>query len=324
MVRNDSELKVLVVEDSKVTMRALCNYLVRMGITEPLTAVTGKEALDIFRTNRPDIVLLDAILPDIDGFDIAKQMRELEKPNEWTAIIFLTSMDKDKDIARGIESGGDDYLLKPISAAVLSAKVRAMGRLVEKQRTLVEVAQKQTVANKKLQRLSTVDALTGIGNRRSFDDFAGREWRRCMRMKKPLSLVMLDVDYFKLYNDTYGHQAGDICLKMVATQVARSAPRAGDLAARYGGEEFALILGETSLEGAIWVANHICQHVFERRIPHSASPFQYVTVSCGVTSVIPHEDLSLTTLLKATDNALYRAKAQGRNKVVSGDYWQPG
>ncbi|MES1982680.1 MAG: diguanylate cyclase [Pseudomonadota bacterium] len=324
MVRNDSELKVLVVEDSKVTMRALCNYLVRMGITQPLTAVTGHEALEIFRNNRPDIVLLDAILPDIDGFDIAKQMRALEKTNEWTAIIFLTSMDKDKDIARGIESGGDDYLLKPISAAVLSAKIRAMGRLVEKQRTLVEVAQKQNVVNKKLQRLSTVDALTGIGNRRSFDDFAGREWRRCLRMKKSLSLVMLDVDYFKLYNDTYGHQAGDMCLKVVAAQVARSAPRAGDLAARYGGEEFALILGETTLEGATWVANHICQHVFERKMAHSASPFKYVTVSCGATSVVPHEDLSLTMLLKAADNALYRAKALGRNKVVSGDYWQPG
>lgn len=322
MAKSGDELKVLVVEDSKVTMKALCSYLARMGIDEPLTAVTGQAAVDIFRKERPDIVLLDAILPDIDGFEVAKQIRGMEKGEEWAAIIFLTSMDKDEDVARGIEAGGDDYLLKPISAAVLAAKIRAMGRLVEKQRSLVEVAQKQNVANKKLQRLSTVDGLTGIGNRRLFDEFALREWRRCLRMNKPLSIVMLDVDHFKLYNDTYGHQAGDVCLKTVATQVARSAPRAGDLAARYGGEEFAMILGETALDGATWVANHICQQIAERKMPHSASPFKHVTVSCGVASVIPQADISLAGLIKAADNALYMAKAQGRNMVVSGDYWQ--
>ena len=323
MAKNGDEMKILVVEDSKVTMKALCSYLGRMGIENPLTAVTGQAAIDIFRTERPDIVLLDAILPDIDGFDIARQFRSMEKAGEWTAIIFLTSMDKDEDVARGIEAGGDDYLLKPISAAVLAAKIRAMSRLVEKQRQLAEVAQKQNVANKKLQRLSTVDALTGIGNRRLFDEFAQREWRRCLRMKKPLSIVMLDVDHFKLFNDTYGHPAGDACLKAVATQVARSAPRAGDLAARYGGEEFAMILGETDLDGANWVANHICQQVAARKIPHRASSFQHVTVSCGVASVIPQADMSLQGLLKAADNALYMAKTQGRNKVVNGDYLQP-
>ena len=323
MAKNGDEMKILVVEDSKVTMKALCSYLGRMGIENPLTAVTGQAAIDIFRTERPDIVLLDAILPDIDGFDIARQFRSMEKAGEWTAIIFLTSMDKDEDVARGIEAGGDDYLLKPISAAVLAAKIRAMSRLVEKQRQLAEVAQKQNVANKKLQRLSTVDALTGIGNRRLFDEFAQREWRRCLRMKKPLSIVMLDVDHFKLFNDSYGHSAGDACLKAVATQVARSAPRAGDLAARYGGEEFAMILGETDLDGANWVANHICQQVAARKIPHRASSFQHVTVSCGVASVIPQADMSLQGLLKAADNALYMAKTQGRNKVVNGDYLQP-
>ena len=323
MAKNGDEMKILVVEDSKVTMKALCSYLGRMGIENPLTAVTGQAAIDIFRTERPDIVLLDAILPDIDGFYIARQFRSMEKAGEWTAIIFLTSMDKDEDVARGIEAGGDDYLLKPISAAVLAAKIRAMSRLVEKQRQLAEVAQKQNVANKKLQRLSTVDALTGIGNRRLFDEFAQREWRRCLRMKKPLSIVMLDVDHFKLFNDSYGHPAGDACLKAVATQVARSAPRAGDLAARYGGEEFAMILGETDLDGANWVANHICQQVAARKIPHRASSFQHVTVSCGVASVIPQADMSLQGLLKAADNALYMAKTQGRNKVVNGDYLQP-
>lgn len=316
MARKDSDLKVLVVEDSKVTMKALCNYLARMGISDPLTARTGQDAIDIFRRKRPDIVLLDAILPDIDGFDIAKHFRATEKGDEWAAIIFLTSMDKDKDMARGIEAGGDDYLLKPVSEMVLKAKISAMRRLVEMQRALVDVTYQLNAANKELQRLSTTDALTGIANRRFFDELLKREWRRCSRMKTPLSLVMVDVDHFKQYNDTYGHQAGDECLKAVAAQVARAAPRASDLAARYGGEEFVLVLGETTVDGARWVANNIRQHVADLRIPHSASKFSHVTASCGVASVLPREDMSLESLLASADQALYLAKHQGRDTVV--------
>ncbi len=324
MSKNSNELKVLVVEDSKVTMEALCGYLEKMGIPPPLRAETGQAAIDIFRKSRPDIILLDAILPDIDGFDVAKEIRALEKSKDWAAIIFLTSMAKDEDLARGIEAGGDDYLMKPVSAVVLSAKVQAMRRLVEMQRTLVDITRQLNVANKELQRLSATDGLTGIANRRMFDELLVREWRRCTRMKKPLSLIMVDIDYFKLYNDTYGHQAGDTCLKAVATQVARFAPRPADLVARYGGEEFALILGETDTEGAKWVASHVCQHIAELKLPHSASVSKYVTVSCGVAGVIPRDDLSLETLLRSADLALYKAKAQGRNAVVCVDYGQIG
>lgn len=316
MPKNVNDLKVLVVEDSKVTVKALCNYLERMGIHSPLVSGTGQAAIEIFRRTRPDIVLLDAILPDIDGFDVAKQFRAAEKGDEWAAIIFLTSMAKDEDLAHGIEVGGDDYLMKPVSEVVLKAKMRAMRRLVEMQRSLVSVTQKLYVANKELQRLATTDGLTGVANRRMFDELARREWRRCMRVKQPMSLVMVDVDHFKAYNDTYGHQAGDACLKAVAAQVARAAPRASDLAARYGGEEFVLVLGDTTLDGARWVANNIRQHVSDLRMQHSASPARHVTISCGVASVTPYDGLPLEALLKAADGAMYRAKAQGRNAVV--------
>jgi diguanylate cyclase (GGDEF)-like protein len=316
MAKNLVELKVMVVEDSKVTMKALSNYLKRMGVVNLLTAVTGREAIDLFRKQRPDIVLLDAILPDIDGFDIAKKFRSMEKGDEWSAIIFLTSMDKDEDVARGIESGGDDYLLKPISEVVLKAKINAMRRLVEMQRSLVEVTQELNVANKELQRLSTTDGLTGIANRRFFDQLSEREWRRCERLNKPMALVMVDVDHFKKYNDTYGHQGGDECLKSVAAQVARAAPRASDLAARYGGEEFVLVLGDTTVEGGKWVANNIRQHVADLQIPHSSSSIGHVSVSCGVASLLPIEGMTFDTLLKVADEALYKAKEQGRNTVV--------
>jgi diguanylate cyclase (GGDEF)-like protein len=316
MAKSNVDLKVMVVEDSKVTMKALSNYLKRMGVTNLLMALTGQEAIDTFSKHRPDIVLLDAILPDIDGFDIAKQFRSMEKEDEWAAIIFLTSMDKDEDIAHGIEAGGDDYLLKPISEIVLKAKINAMRRLVEMQRSLVEVTQELNTANKELQRLSTTDGLTGLANRRFFDEISAREWRRCERMKKPMSLVMVDVDHFKKYNDTYGHQGGDECLKSVAAQVARAAPRASDLAARYGGEEFVLVLGETTMDGAKWVANNIRQHVADLQMPHIASNIGHVSVSCGVASVLPLEGQEFETLLKFADEALYKAKEQGRNTVV--------
>ena len=312
---------MLVVEDSKVTLKVLCNFLERMGINQLLTAETGSDAIELYRKERPDIILLDAQLPDIDGFEIAKKIRATEKNDDWTAIIFLTSMTKDADLARGIEVGGDDYLLKPVSEVVLHAKVLAMQRLVEMQRSLVYVTQQLNAANKELQRLSTTDGLTGIPNRRMFDELSVREWRRCERMKKPIALVMLDIDNFKLFNDQYGHQAGDDCLRSVAVQVARAAPRATDLAARYGGEEFVLVLGETDADGARWVADNVRQHVSELGILH-ATPSRRVTISCGVASVLPESGLSFETLLRSADRALYQAKAEGRDKVVVGDYGQ--
>lgn len=320
MESNDT-IKVLVVEDSKVTMKVLCNYLGRMSIT-PLTAETGAAALDIYHREQPDIILLDAQLPDIDGFDVALKIRALEKAEDWTAIIFLTSMDKDEDLARGIEVGGDDYLMKPISEIVLKAKIRAMYRLVEMQRALVDMTQKLNEANVKLQRLSATDGLTGISNRRMYDELAIREWRRCERMNKPLALVMIDVDHFKLFNDKYGHQAGDECLKKVADQVGRAAPRATDLAARYGGEEFVLVLGETDTDGAKWIANRLRQQVSDLNIPHYATESRHVTISCGVASVVPDDKTTLETLLKSADFALYQAKKTGRDRVGAGVYGQ--
>ena len=321
MASKVAELKVLVVEDSKVTLRAICTYLARMGIT-PLTAETGKDALDVYRREHPDIILLDGRLQDIDGFEVAKEIRAIEKKKDWTAIIFLTSMTKDEDLARGIEVGGDDYLMKPISEIVLQAKVNAMRRLVEMQRSLIEVTQKLNQANKELQLLSATDGLTGLSNRRMYDELSLREWRRCERTKKSFSLVMVDVDNFKLYNDHYGHQAGDECLKVVAAQMRRAAPRASDVLARYGGEEFVFALGETDIEGAKWVANHLRQRIADLNMPHLSSPLRHVSVSCGVASTMPGDQVSLKTLLHSADYALYQAKVQGRNRVVGVEYGQ--
>jgi len=322
MSSSNGGLKVLVVEDSKVVLKGLCGYLERMGIPGVLTAETGLQALEVYERDRPDIILLDALLPDIDGFEIAKRIRAKEHPDEWTAIIFLTSMTKDEDLVHGITAGGDDYLMKPISQVVLQAKISAMRRLVEMQRKLVETTHKLDAANKELQRLSTTDGLTNIANRRMFDDMLAREWRRCLRAKKSVALVMVDVDHFKQFNDTYGHQAGDACLKAVARQMARSAPRASDVAARYGGEEFALILGDTEMDGALWVANYIRQNIAGLNIPHKGSPHKHVTVSCGVAAMVPSDKVTAKTLIMSADHALYLAKDQGRDRVAGMGNWK--
>ncbi len=319
MRKTKDSLKVMVVEDSMVMLKVLGRYLASMDINEPLVANTGASAIDLYRDKRPDIILLDVMLPDIDGFEVARQVRALERPNEWTAIIFLTSLTSDEDLARGIAVGGDDYLTKPISEVVLHAKMRAMRRLVEMHGVLSDVTQQLNVANKELRQRSTTDALTGIANRRMFDELSMREWRRCERIKKPLSLVMADVDHFKAFNDQYGHQAGDICLRSVAAQVARAAPRPTDLAARYGGEEFVLVLGETDAEGARYVAEKIREYVAELGVAH-VTPAQRVTISCGTATVVPQSGLSLNELLRSADRALYQAKAEGRDRVVVGEY----
>ncbi|BBI98863.1 diguanylate cyclase response regulator [Ferrigenium kumadai] len=315
------KVKVLVVEDSKVAIKAISGYLEDIGV-HPLVAESGQAAVELYRRERPDIVLLDIILPDVDGYDVARQIRKLQGKDDWTAIIFLTVMSKDEDLARGIEVGGDDYLMKPVGRVVVQAKVSAMYRLVRMQRALVKVTEQLNEANQELQRLSMTDGLTGIANRRLFDDLLVREWRRCARIGKPMSVVLLDVDYFKKYNDRYGHQAGDDCLKVVAREVAAAAPRAGDLAARYGGEEFVLVLGETDEGGARWVAERICRHVLGLKMMHEDSPHDYVTVSCGVCSVLPSDSLAVDKLVKTADKALYLAKERGRNGVAYLGYGQ--
>ena len=317
-----SKLKVLIVDDSKVALKAISGYIEDMGV-HPLLAETGKAAIELYSKERPDIVLLDIILPDTNGYEVAKEIRSLQGKDDWTAIIFLSAMSKDEDLARGIEVGGDDYIMKPAGSVVVQAKVRAMYRLVKMQRALVKLADQLNVANLELQRLSMTDGLTGIANRRMFDQSLAREWRRCIRLKKPMSIVLLDVDSFKKYNDRYGHQAGDDCLKAIAGELARSAPRPADLVARYGGEEFVMTLGETDESGALWVANRLRQHVAGLKMPHEDSNHTYVTVSCGVSSVLPSRDLSVDTLVKSADNALYLAKKQGRNTVVYLGYGQP-
>ncbi len=311
-------MKILIVEDSRANLAVLRQYVEQFGATA-LCAESGETALQLYEQNCPDLILLDIVLPGMDGLAVARQVRAMEKGGDWTPIIFLSSLGKDDDIEKGIAAGGDDYLLKPISEIVLGAKIRAMQRLVLMRASLVSLTRKLDAANQELIRISSSDGLTGIANRRYFDEALSLEWRRARRHSNPVALLMCDVDYFKLYNDTYGHLAGDECLRQVARSISRHSERPSDTVARFGGEEFAVVLAETSIGGALMVAEKIRHGIRELNITHDSSPFGHVTLSIGIASAAPGFDNPPDDLIAAADKALYHAKQEGRDRVCRFD-----
>ncbi|MBC9071512.1 diguanylate cyclase [Thauera sp. CAU 1555] len=311
-------MKALIIEDTLTSATLVCHQLGKMGL-ETVHARDGESGIELFKAERPDLILLDIIMPGLDGFEVARRIRQLEKDGEWTPIIFLTARTGDEDLERGIEVGGDDYLIKPVSEIVLKAKVRAMQRIAQMRYSLLVLTRKLDEANRELTRLSTADGLTGIANRRRFDETLLKEWRRCAREERPLSLLLIDVDFFKPFNDNYGHQVGDECLKAVARTLAQTLHRPSDLAARYGGEEFGVILPGTDEQGALAVAESLREAVQQLGITHRFSEVaQVVTISIGLACITPQRgnESGFIRLLKEADEALYQAKTGGRNRVT--------
>lgn len=307
-------MKILVIEDSKSSLKLLCEHIRKMDIT-PIPAETGTLGVDLFLQERPDMVLLDIIMPDLDGYEVSRQIRQIETPGEWTPIIFLSSLNKDQDIEKGIAAGGDDYLLKPISQVVLGAKIRAMQRIIQMRQSLLVLTRKLDAANQELKRLTSLDGLTGIANRRHFDGVLLREWRRAMRQGEEISVLMCDIDFFKQYNDTFGHQSGDECLRQIAQTLSQTMDRGGDLLARFGGEEFIAVLPGTSLSGASFVAEQMRKAIIQLNIAHPGAAFGQVTASFGVASAVAMPETNPQDLVGAADLALYKAKHRGRNRV---------
>jgi len=308
--------KVLIVDDS-ATIRAGLAAAVRAMKLEPLLAESGEKALELFGAEAPGIVLLDVNMGGIDGYETARRMRAANA-DVWVPIIFLSSNEYDQDLERAIECGGDDYLVKPVSAVVLSAKIRALQRLDKMHQRVLELSKELTAANQRLETIAQQDGLTGVANRRAFDHRLPLALAHAARQKEALCVVLCDVDHFKAYNDHYGHPGGDECLKQVSAALAQSCKRATDLVARYGGEEFALLLPATPAEGALKVLEVARVELARRAIPHAASQTAaVVTFSAGLACYSPDRDRDGQQFIKRADEALYRAKELGRNRTVS-------
>lgn len=305
-------MKVLLADDS-ASIRMLLEAQIRAAGHAVVCASNGREAVDAFEREHPDVCLLDVVMPDVDGYEAARKIRALcDERGDWVPIIFLSAMVNAADVVKGIECGGDDYLTKPVNPMVLNAKLDAMSRIARMRQALA-------AANEQLRRISEQDALTGIANRRRFDACLELEWRQAAREGKPISLVIADIDFFKGYNDNYGHPAGDACLRSVATGLRSAADLPSALAARIGGEEFALLLPGTDADGAMEAAERARLAVLALRIPHGHSRVsEWVTVSLGVATVAPmpsNDGGAARTLIKLADQGLYAAKRSGRNRA---------
>jgi len=290
---------VLTVEDDDA-IRALISSVLRTEC-DTNSACDGATAMTTALETRPDLILLDVGLPDTDGFELCRKFKQNPLLQD-IPVLFLTGRTSATDEVDGLEAGGIDYITKPINPTVLRARVR----------NHLELKRSRDA----LERMARLDGLTGVANRRTFDDMLRREWRRNARTAQPMSVIMIDVDHFKQYNDTYGHADGDECLKAITKAAEGALQRPADTVARYGGEEFVALLPDTSLEGALAVAEGIRAAIAALDIPHAGSKAApHVTVSLGVASGIPDLECEPGELVKAADAQLYAAKADGRNRA---------
>ncbi len=298
-----NESNILVVDDKYENLRYLTTLLRNKGYhVRPVP--NGKLALSGAQAILPDLILLDIKMPGMDGYEVCRKLKSIPETKE-IPVIFLTAANDAEDVVKGLGIGAVDYVTKPFNREILLARIKTHLALKEKTRLLKE--------------MSTKDGLTGIANRRYFDDFLESEWKRGSRANVPISLIMADIDYFKLYNDHYGHQKGDETLRKVANTISDCCNRVSDLTARYGGEEFAVVLGNTTIDVAKSMAEKICMEIEKLNIPHSISEVaDVVTASLGVSTMIPDNKNVSDILVNQADQLLYKAKETGRNGVCHG------
>lgn len=295
----DQRGTILIVDDEQVVFESLELFLEDKH--DLIYADNGSSGLVKARTERVDLILLDIGMPDINGYELCRMLKS-DPQTEDVPVIFLTAFSSPSDEAMGLEAGAVDYIAKPINPPIVRARVDTHIAL-KMQRDYLEVLVRQ-------------DALTMLINRRGLDELLSREWRRAARARKPISMIMIDIDSFKLFNDNYGHMAGDQCLKQVSTCLASVIHRGGDYLVRYGGEEFAVLLTDTPFEFLELMCERLRAAVEALMIPHASSIVKnVVTISVGGASIIPMHTESPSKLLIEADRMLYQVKNAGRNGV---------
>lgn len=292
--------KVLIVEDTTIFVKILRDIV--NDICEVIWASDAKEALDVLETGTEiDLILMDVVLPDMNGYDLVR----LIKNNVMTRdipIIFITGLNGEQDEEYGLKVGAIDYITKPFSKSIVKARIK----------NHLELKRYRDV----LRDLSMLDGLTGINNRRRFNEYMIMEWKRGARNKTDLTVLLIDIDHFKLYNDRYGHLQGDECLKAIANKAKEMLGRPGDFIARWGGEEFVCILPETDLDGGIAVAERFRKGIYDMNIPNEElDAGGRVTVSIGIAHMVPEKSVKWEALISKADEKLYMAKEAGRNRV---------
>lgn len=300
--------RVLIVDDQPINIRILNEVF-----TDPfdvLMATSGEKALQLAKEQQPDLILLDIIMPAMDGYEVCRRLKA-DPLTEFIPVIFVTAETEADVEAYGFEIGAVDFISKPINPAIVRA------------RAITHLTLKLYMDN--MRNIAWLDGLTGLHNRRRFDELLTQNWLLCRREQRPLALLMLDVDFFKRYNDQYGHLAGDDCLRTIAKILKSALRRPADMAFRYGGEEFACLLPFTDERGAQERASAILEAMQAQQIPHCASEVSpFVTLSIGIAWAIPHEEQGWSQLLQDADTALYQSKSAGRNRITTRHTQMPG
>lgn len=321
--------RVLLVEPYRELLQTLQALLDSHGYSDVVTARSGLEVLDFLGLRETpgteddiDVILMDAVLPDLDVVEVC---RRIKADPRWHDVPVLLLTDTLEETAFDLVQTANacDYLTKPLQLPAFLGRLRMACRLKEeldrskaREQELLQATSQLKRLNGELQRLTVLDDLTGVANRRFFNTLLAQEWGRAVREVLPLSLILIDIDFFKNYNDYYGHQKGDECLCRVAAALNSSAKRSGDYVARYGGEEFVIILPHTGVQGAAAVAEGLRRRVETLGVEHARSPIHnHVTISLGVASTVPERHGAAESLVAAADHAVYQAKQDGRNRV---------
>jgi diguanylate cyclase (GGDEF)-like protein len=302
VVRLPPRPRLLIVDDQPINIQSL--YSIFQADHEVFMATGGLKALAFCQSQpAPDLILLDVMMPDLDGLEVCRRLKA-DPMLADIPVIFITAQSDPMDETSALEAGGVDFISKPVNPAAVRARVKTH---------LTLKAQSDL-----LRSLVFLDGLTGVANRRRFDETLENEWRRCQRSRSSLALIMIDIDHFKRYNDCYGHQAGDACLQRVGALLKEAFGRPHDLVARYGGEEFACLMPECGQEGAAVKAEELRASITRLALPHEDSPTApFVTLSLGLAACVPKSAIKPACLIAAADAALYEAKKTGRNRVAS-------